>query len=40
VGHLAGVIKLDQIGEAPLKAAGQGIGQRQELPDNRVAAGV
>ncbi len=39
-GHLAGVIELDQIGEAPLKAAGQGIGQRQELPDNHIAAGV
>jgi hypothetical protein len=39
-GQVAGVIEFDQIGETPLKAAGQGIGQRQELPDNRIAAGV
>ena len=39
-GHLAGIIELDQVGETPLKAAGQGIGQRQELPDNRISAGV
>jgi hypothetical protein len=39
-GHLAGIIELYQIGETPLKAAGQGIGQRHELPDNRIAAGV
>jgi hypothetical protein len=37
-GHLAGIIELDQIEETPLKAAGQGIGQRQELSDNRIAA--
>jgi hypothetical protein len=39
-GHQAGVIVLDQIGEAPLKAAGQGIGQGQKLPDNRIAVGL
>ena len=39
-GHLAGIIEFDQIGEKPLKATGQGVGQRQELPDNRIAAGV
>lgn len=39
-GHQAGVIEHDQIGEAPLKAAVQGIGQGQELPDNRIAVGV
>jgi hypothetical protein len=37
-GHLAGVIELDQIGETPLETAGQSIGQRQELSDNRIAA--
>jgi hypothetical protein len=31
--------ELDQIGEATLKAAGRSICQRQELPDNRIAAG-
>lgn len=39
-GRLAGIIELDQIGETPLKAAGQGIGQRQELPDKRIEAGL
>jgi hypothetical protein len=39
-GHLAGIIELDQIGETPLEAAGQGIGQREELLNRRIAAGV
>ena len=39
-GHLTGIIELDQIGKAPLKAAGQGIGQREELLNHRIAAGM
>lgn len=39
-GRLAGIIELDQIGETPLKAAGQGIGQREELLNHRIAAGM
>ena len=40
VGHLAGIIELDQPREALLEAAGQGIGQREELLNHRIAAGV
>jgi hypothetical protein len=32
--------ELNQIGEATLKTAGKSIGQRQELSDNRIAAGL
>jgi hypothetical protein len=39
-GHLAGVIELDQAREALLKAAGQSIGQGEELMNHRIAAGV
>ena len=39
-GHLAGIIELDQTSEALLETAGQGIGQREELPYHRIAAGV
>jgi hypothetical protein len=39
-GHLTGIIELDQPREALLETAGQGIGQREELMNHRIAAGV
>ncbi len=39
-GHLAGAVELDQMREALLKVASQSIGQRQKLPNHRIAAGV
>ncbi len=38
-GYLTGVIELDQPRDALLETAGQSIGQKQELPDNRIAGG-
>lgn len=40
LGPLAGIIELDQPREALLETAGQGIGQREELLNHRIAAGV
>jgi hypothetical protein len=39
-GHLAGIIEFDQTRDALLETAGQGIGQREELLNHRIAAGV
>ena len=39
-GHLAGIIKLDQLREALLERAGQGIGQGEGLWNHPIAAGA